>query len=55
MSLQERFNQDRAWSNGPGIADGADAERALLGVPEIPHGKKYDTYMPFTQAIELVK
>jgi hypothetical protein len=55
MSLHERFTSERAWTKGPGIPDGADAERALLGVPEIPHGKKYDTYVPYAQAIELVK
>lgn len=55
MSLQEHFSSEHAWRRGPGIADGADVEAAIFGLPNIPRGEKHDGYMSLDQAIDFVK
>jgi hypothetical protein len=55
MGLNEQFSHERAWRKGPGIADGADIEQAILGIPVIPPKERQSEYMPFSDAIEYAK
>jgi hypothetical protein len=55
MGLQEQFSNERAWRKGPGIPDGADIERAVLGMPVVAPKERRDDYMPFRDAVEYVK
>lgn len=55
MGLHEKFSQEHAWRKGPGIADGADIEQAVLGMPIIPLKERKDDYMPYAEAVEYVK
>lgn len=51
MGLHEQFSQERAWRSGPGIQDGADIERAILGAAQITPKEREDRYMPFAAAV----
>lgn len=55
MGLQEQFSHERAWSKGPGIADGADIEQAVLGTLSIPLRERRDEYLAYADAIEYAK
>ncbi len=55
MGLHEQFSQEKAWRRGPGIQDGADIERSVLGAAKIKPAERMDTYIPFAEAIEYVK
>ena len=55
MGIFENFGIEKAWKQGPEIADGADFEQALLGSAiDIPEGE-HDHYLSFKDAIEYTK
>lgn len=57
MGLQESMGRERAWQGRrePGIAEGADVERAAFGVIRGMHDQKDSEYAPFSAAITWVK
>lgn len=53
MGLHERISLEKAWNKGPGISDGEDVERAVLGSPK--KKEENNEYVPFQEAIRQVK
>lgn len=55
MSLHERFTNERAWSKGPGIPEGQDLERALLGRAVVDARERPEGYLSFKDALDYAR